>query len=455
MAALVLVAMWRGRPVRGVPVLALATLACSRSTRGSLATSASPFLCWRRAACCLLAGPARGRSGAVDAPLARSRDRRTGGGATGLPARDHPAQRVASDVRGRREHARRARRPDRDGRGSRGLRRCLRLCRRSAPLSCRRLAAVRVDCRRRAILRRAAGRPVAVARRVASARCCWSLCRPCSCSRCSVDAANDRRASLWRACSSRIRSSSAGALVACSRGPAPRLADRRVRRGSGRRRSSSEARAQIALIDTGPDPAALAACLGDLGVDRIDLLVLTHFDLDHYRRAQRPSSGASTSRSSGPSAAQRRRDRRSRSLTGGARVHDVRAGPSGLLGDLRWSVLVAARSLAGIELGNPSSIAVELEPVGDCSNGCLSALFLGDLGEASQARLLALERPRRGRRREGRPPRVRGSRRRAVCAATCGRGAHVRRGGQRVRASRRNVARDARALGNALRFAPT
>jgi competence protein ComEC len=47
------------------------------------------------------------------------------------------------------------------------------------------------------------------------------------------------------------------------------------------------------------------------------------------------------------------------------------------------------KSLAGIELGNPSSIAVELEPVGDCASGCLSSLFLGDLGEASQTRLLA------------------------------------------------------------------
>ncbi len=37
----------------------------------------------------------------------------------------------------------------------------------------------------------------------------------------------------------------------------------------------------IALIDTGPDPEQLESCLSRVGVDHIDLLVLTHFDLDH------------------------------------------------------------------------------------------------------------------------------------------------------------------------------
>ncbi|NKF31357.1 MBL fold metallo-hydrolase, partial [Pseudomonas sp. BGM005] len=38
---------------------------------------------------------------------------------------------------------------------------------------------------------------------------------------------------------------------------------------------------EVALIDTGPEPEPLAECLRSLGIDRIDLLVLTHFDLDH------------------------------------------------------------------------------------------------------------------------------------------------------------------------------
>src|SRR5690606_37669184 len=38
---------------------------------------------------------------------------------------------------------------------------------------------------------------------------------------------------------------------------------------------------RVALIDTGPDATLVEHCLDRLGVDRIELLVLTHFDLDH------------------------------------------------------------------------------------------------------------------------------------------------------------------------------
>ena len=37
----------------------------------------------------------------------------------------------------------------------------------------------------------------------------------------------------------------------------------------------------VLLVDTGPAPEPLAACLDRAGIARIDLLVLTHFDLDH------------------------------------------------------------------------------------------------------------------------------------------------------------------------------
>ncbi|MGL1710534.1 MBL fold metallo-hydrolase, partial [Vibrio parahaemolyticus] len=38
---------------------------------------------------------------------------------------------------------------------------------------------------------------------------------------------------------------------------------------------------RILLIDVGPDPEPTRSCLRRLGVDRIDMLVLTHFDRDH------------------------------------------------------------------------------------------------------------------------------------------------------------------------------
>jgi len=145
---------------------------------------------------------------------------------------------------------------------------------------------------------------------------------------------------------------------------------------------------QVALIDTGPDPRLLTKCLDDLGIGRIDLLVLTHYDMDHVGgvqavvgRADRVFVGPSD-RPEG--------DRLVEDLrAGGAQVQQVSRGPSGLLGDLRWSILWPPVRLSGLELGNPASVTVEFDPVGECPRGCLSSIFLGDLGEDAQNRLLA------------------------------------------------------------------
>lgn len=144
----------------------------------------------------------------------------------------------------------------------------------------------------------------------------------------------------------------------------------------------------IALIDTGPEPARLAACLSDLGVGRIDLLVLTHYDLDHVG-----GTAAVIGRVDrvlvGPSADPEDDLLRADLAAGGAIVEQVSRGPSGLLGDLRWQVLWPPARLGSIEPGNPASVTVEFEPVGRCVDGCLSSIFLGDLGEDAQNRLLA------------------------------------------------------------------
>jgi len=145
---------------------------------------------------------------------------------------------------------------------------------------------------------------------------------------------------------------------------------------------------QIALIDTGPKPERLTRCLTELGISRIDLLVLTHYDLDHVGgtaavigRVDRVLVGPSGDAGD---------DRLRADLeSGGAAVEQVSRGPSGLLGELRWSILWPPARLIGIEPGNPASVTLEFDAVGRCDDGCLSSIFLGDLGERAQQMLLA------------------------------------------------------------------
>ena len=149
---------------------------------------------------------------------------------------------------------------------------------------------------------------------------------------------------------------------------------------------------QVALIDTGPDPGLLAECLDELGIDRIQLLVLTHYDLDHVggttavlgmvdRAIVGPASDASDTRL-----------RESLSATG-AQLEEVSRGLTGFLGELRWEVLWPPSRLGTIELGNPASVTLRFDGVGSCADGCLSGIFLGDLGEESQSRMLGVAKP--------------------------------------------------------------
>jgi competence protein ComEC len=149
---------------------------------------------------------------------------------------------------------------------------------------------------------------------------------------------------------------------------------------------------RVALVDTGPLPAPLEECLDELGVGRIDLLVLSHFDLDHVGGVDAVASRA-VRVIVGPSADATDDRLLTRLADGGAAVVRVDRGATGQLGDLRWRVLwprAGPRGApAGVEPGNDASVTVAFEPVGACPGGCLSSLFLGDLGERSQARVLA------------------------------------------------------------------
>jgi len=143
----------------------------------------------------------------------------------------------------------------------------------------------------------------------------------------------------------------------------------------------------IALIDTGADPELLAACLDRLSINRIELLVLTHFDHDHVGGTEAVIGRVETV-IVGPSGSPAD-DVLLESLTAaGAQVHEVRAGDRGQFGEQHWNVLWPPVPLTGAEPGNDASVVLEFRPRPDCRKQCLSSIFLGDLGESVQSRLL-------------------------------------------------------------------
>ncbi|WP_306231394.1 ComEC/Rec2 family competence protein [Agrococcus beijingensis] len=182
----------------------------------------------------------------------------------------------------------------------------------------------------------------------------------------------------------------------------------------------------IVLVDAGPDPALIDGCLRTLGVQRIDLLVLTHFDLDH-------SGGATALLGRVGTLVHGPVDERSEPLvaelaTAGAQVQEARRGDAWAVGDVRvealWpvgeagpgndaSVAVAvdlpdpgavepggaspggaaagaAGSGAAESGAAPSGAAGALAGATAPSGGLLELVVLGDLGAESQSRLLRL-----------------------------------------------------------------
>ena len=133
-----------------------------------------------------------------------------------------------------------------------------------------------------------------------------------------------------------------------------------------------------ALIDTGPDPAVLGRCLTLLGIGRIDLLVVTHWDADHAGGVDAVLGRVDTV-IHGPLDGERS-ERALEPLTdAGAVAVEVVAGHRGVLGDARWRVLWPK---PGAAPGNDASVVLDLDAPG------YRSVFLGDLGEAAQAQLL-------------------------------------------------------------------
>jgi len=139
---------------------------------------------------------------------------------------------------------------------------------------------------------------------------------------------------------------------------------------------------RTALVDTGPDAGALTRCLDRFGVARIDLLILTHFDLDH-RGGVAGIIGRVDVVLHGPALDDESLDTVAALVDGGARAEPAVEGVGGRLGDATWRVLWPAAH-AHVAAGNDASIVVEV------AGGELPpTILLGDLSAEPQAAVSA------------------------------------------------------------------
>jgi competence protein ComEC len=131
------------------------------------------------------------------------------------------------------------------------------------------------------------------------------------------------------------------------------------------------------LVDVGPDPKLLSICLNTLGITRIDLLVLTHYDLDHIGGVDAVIGRVDTALVGVPENA-KDESLHERLAAGGATVRQAARGDSGTLGGLHWNILWPIRGATTMQVGNPGSITITFDGRG------IRSIFLGDLGQDSQ-----------------------------------------------------------------------
>ncbi|MEL5990152.1 ComEC/Rec2 family competence protein [Microbacterium phosphatis] len=136
----------------------------------------------------------------------------------------------------------------------------------------------------------------------------------------------------------------------------------------------------VAVVDTGPAPAPLAACLARLGIDRVDLLVLTHFDLDHAGGVAALRDRVATVLHGPIDGAD---DEATLAELGGVRRVPAAAGLSGVLGTARWRVLWPRPQSPAFPAGNDASVVLEV-----AGPDVPRTILLGDLSASSQAALL-------------------------------------------------------------------
>jgi competence protein ComEC len=141
---------------------------------------------------------------------------------------------------------------------------------------------------------------------------------------------------------------------------------------------------RTAVVDVGSDDELVNRCLADLGISRIDLLVLTHFDFDHVGGIKGAISTRSVStaivsgfpddRPATKEAIDLLTKRQARLITAEPRI-------SGTLGEFAWRVIAPSRQASEAKDSNDASVVMIF------SGPDYDLLLLGDLGEAGQQRI--------------------------------------------------------------------
>ena len=157
------------------------------------------------------------------------------------------------------------------------------------------------------------------------------------------------------------------------------------------------------VVDAGPDPEPVAACLDDLGVRRVPVLVLSHFHADHVGGLAGVLAGRVVDRIlvsplREPADQAERVERLA--AEAGLALEAVTAGQRMRVGEAAVEVVWPARA---IEIGsrpNQASVVMLVRMRG------VRLLLAGDVEPAAQVALRARLRERARRRAQGRPPRL-------------------------------------------------